>query len=140
MPESDPLAQEKPPSSASVFIKHRPDYDISTQTGSIKALVVNSIEGLPYDKVTVVAFPASEVLTQPQAPASSYAPQAREELSELAIGGTAVGTGINTHPKFGGLVAKRLSAGMTRLRATGQAWPGVRPASQRSAASAITWA
>ena len=51
--QSDPLAEDKPPSSASVFIKHRPDYDISSQTGSIKALVVNSIEGLPYDKVTV---------------------------------------------------------------------------------------
>ena len=34
---------------------------------------------------------------------------AKQELSELAIGGTAVGTGINTHPKFGGLVAKKLS-------------------------------
>jgi len=30
-------------------------------------------------------------------------------LSELAIGGTAVGTGINTHPDFGKLMAKRLS-------------------------------
>jgi fumarate hydratase class II len=28
----------------------------------------------------------------------------------LPIGGTAVGTGINTHPEFGGLVAARLSA------------------------------
>ena len=34
---------------------------------------------------------------------------AKEELSELAIGGTAVGTGINTHPRFAGLVVKRLS-------------------------------
>jgi fumarate hydratase class II len=42
---------------------------------------------------------------------------ARAELSELAIGGTAVGTGINTHPKFGGLVAKKLSAASkTKLR------------------------
>ncbi|HEY7534664.1 MAG TPA: class II fumarate hydratase [Thermodesulfobacteriota bacterium] len=30
-------------------------------------------------------------------------------LSELAIGGTAVGTGINTHPNFAGLVVKKLS-------------------------------
>ncbi|GBE01282.1 MAG TPA: class II fumarate hydratase [Nitrospirae bacterium] len=30
-------------------------------------------------------------------------------LSELAIGGTAVGTGINTHPEFGRAVAGRLS-------------------------------
>ncbi|MEQ9619572.1 MAG: class II fumarate hydratase [Deltaproteobacteria bacterium] len=33
---------------------------------------------------------------------------AREELSELAIGGTAVGTGINTHPRFARLVVRRL--------------------------------
>ncbi|MDF2713201.1 MAG: fumarate hydratase [Paenibacillus sp.] len=31
-----------------------------------------------------------------------------ESLRELAIGGTAVGTGINAHPKFGGLVAEEL--------------------------------
>jgi fumarate hydratase, class II len=30
-------------------------------------------------------------------------------LSELAIGGTAVGTGINTHPEFSGLVTKNLT-------------------------------
>jgi fumarate hydratase class II len=30
-------------------------------------------------------------------------------LSELAIGGTAVGTGLNTHPQFGALVAAELS-------------------------------
>jgi fumarate hydratase class II len=34
---------------------------------------------------------------------------AKGELSELAIGGTAVGTGINTHPRFGRLMARRLS-------------------------------
>lgn len=34
---------------------------------------------------------------------------ASENLSELAIGGTAVGTGINTHKKFGGKVARRIS-------------------------------
>ncbi len=30
-------------------------------------------------------------------------------LSELAIGGTAVGTGLNTHPKFGALMATHIS-------------------------------
>lgn len=40
---------------------------------------------------------------------------AKEELYELAIGGTAVGTGINTHPRFAGLVAKRLSK-MTKAK------------------------
>ncbi|MGC8489842.1 MAG: class II fumarate hydratase [Clostridia bacterium] len=32
-----------------------------------------------------------------------------EDLRELAIGGTAVGTGINTHPEFGARMAERLS-------------------------------
>ncbi len=39
----------------------------------------------------------------------------KEELCELAIGGTAVGTGINTHPRFAKLVARRLSK-MTRAK------------------------
>jgi fumarate hydratase class II len=33
----------------------------------------------------------------------------KNHLSELPIGGTAVGTGINTHPEFGKLVAKNLT-------------------------------
>lgn len=36
--------------------------------------------------------------------------EALPHLSELAIGGTAVGTGLNTRPEFGGLVAKKLEA------------------------------
>ncbi len=39
---------------------------------------------------------------------------ALEELTEIALGGTAVGTGINTHPEFAGRAAKRL-AEMTGL-------------------------
>tara|TARA_R110002072_G_scaffold42064_21_gene118883 strand:+ start:151276 stop:152745 length:1470 start_codon:yes stop_codon:yes gene_type:complete len=35
--------------------------------------------------------------------------RALHTLGELAIGGTAVGTGINTHPKFSGLVAAHLT-------------------------------
>src|SRR5262249_41126391 len=35
--------------------------------------------------------------------------QASEGLLELAIGGTAIGTGLNTHPEFGKRVAKRLA-------------------------------
>ncbi len=34
---------------------------------------------------------------------------AQSELSEVALGGTAVGTGINTHPEFAHLVCQRLS-------------------------------
>src|SRR6185295_4135143 len=34
---------------------------------------------------------------------------ASAELSEVALGGTAVGTGINTHPEFAGRVCRRIS-------------------------------
>jgi fumarate hydratase class II len=39
----------------------------------------------------------------------AHVAQALPHLSELAIGGTAVGTGLNTHPDFGARVAARLS-------------------------------
>ncbi len=35
--------------------------------------------------------------------------KAREDLAEVALGGTAVGTGVNTHPEFAGRVTGRLS-------------------------------
>jgi fumarate hydratase, class II len=35
--------------------------------------------------------------------------RAREDLAEVALGGTAVGTGVNTHPEFAQKVADRLS-------------------------------
>lgn len=34
---------------------------------------------------------------------------AKEHLRELALGGTAVGTGLNTHPQFGKMVAEEIS-------------------------------
>lgn len=58
VPERDPLADKAAPSSASVFIKHRPAVDLSGRLGQIKALVVNALPGLPYDNVTVALFPA----------------------------------------------------------------------------------
>ncbi|MBA3388493.1 MAG: class II fumarate hydratase [Rubrobacter sp.] len=36
--------------------------------------------------------------------------KAREDLAEVALGGTAVGTGVNTHPEFASKVCERLSA------------------------------
>jgi type III secretion protein J len=56
IPERQPLSEEKPLSSASVFIKHKPGSQIVNKAASIKALVVNSVEGLPYENVTVTFF------------------------------------------------------------------------------------
>jgi len=46
------------PSSASVFIKYHPAYDLESMKSEIKLIVEKSIEGLTYDKVSVVMVPA----------------------------------------------------------------------------------
>lgn len=58
LPEKDPLADKLPPSAASVFVKHRAGVDLNSHQARIKALVVNAIQGLAYENVTVVFFPA----------------------------------------------------------------------------------
>ena len=61
LPKDDPLVDKQKPSSASVFIKHRRGIDLSSRESQIKALVVNSIEGLPYENITVALFPSEPV-------------------------------------------------------------------------------
>lgn len=58
-PEQDRLGKKQKPSSASVFIKHHKGVDLAGQESQIKSLIVNSIEGLPYENVTVVFFAAA---------------------------------------------------------------------------------
>jgi type III secretion protein J len=60
VPERDPLSDRPQSASASVMVKHRPGVDMSQHIGQIKALVVNSVEGLSYDRVTVSLFAAQD--------------------------------------------------------------------------------
>ena len=62
IPEQRALSDEIEPSSAAVFVKYKPGSAVAEQAAQIKALVVNSIEGLPYDNVTVTFFPASAIV------------------------------------------------------------------------------
>lgn len=88
VPERNPLADKLQPAAAAVFIKHRPDKDLAPQVAQIKALVVNSIEGLPYDNVTVALFPA-ESLPGPGKPATTAS---RRNVMEVPLmAGTAAG-------------------------------------------------
>ena len=66
LPDNDPLSEYFQPSSASVFVKHLPLFDIQSHIHQIKQLVVNSVEGLTYEKVTVVPFAGSVVKVEPQ--------------------------------------------------------------------------
>lgn len=56
VPAQDDFSDEIQPASASVFVKHRDSVDLSGSVAQIKALVVNGIENLPYENVTVALF------------------------------------------------------------------------------------
>ncbi len=93
VPERNPLVDKPQPAAAAVFIKHRPDKNLAAQTAQIKALVVNSIEGLAYDNVTVALFPAEGLSGEPTAtptpPASQTEARAAGLLVPLLAGGGA---------------------------------------------------
>ncbi|WP_230425768.1 type III secretion system inner membrane ring lipoprotein SctJ [Spartinivicinus ruber] len=61
LPETKQRKNEKvTPSSVAVFIKHHAEVDLSAYIPQIKLLVNNSIEGLDYDKISVVLFPSTQ--------------------------------------------------------------------------------
>lgn len=66
LPESNEGVGKKPsPASASVFIKHAADIQLDTYIPQIKQLVNNSIEGLAYDRISVVLVPSADVRQSP---------------------------------------------------------------------------
>lgn len=58
LPNNDLLNRDPTPSSASVFVRYDQNSSVATLTPQIKQLVANSVEGLSYDKVSVVLVPA----------------------------------------------------------------------------------
>jgi len=93
VPERNPLVDKAQPAAAAVFIKHRPDRDLTSQVTQIKALVVNSIEGLSYDNVTVALFPAEGMPVEPHksAPAAQQPDAAQASLAAPLMAGSGVG-------------------------------------------------
>lgn len=62
LPGGDPLTDKLTPASASIFIKHTPDANLTMLAPTIKDLVCASIEGLTYDKVSLTFVPATKML------------------------------------------------------------------------------
>ena len=54
LPQKEALSDTRQPASASVFVKYRPGYDLSTKTGQIKTLVQNSVADLTPDNISVM--------------------------------------------------------------------------------------
>lgn len=61
LPEKAELGEEVKPSSAAIFIKHRPEFDIEFLIPQIKRLVSNAIEGVEYANVSVALVPARDL-------------------------------------------------------------------------------
>ncbi len=81
LPNNDLLNRDPTPSSASVFVRYDATSVVDRLVPQIKQLVANSVEGLSYDKVSVVMVPA--VLP---APSPQPAPAAISQDGELAAG------------------------------------------------------
>jgi type III secretion protein J len=58
IPANDPLSDKIRPSSAAVFIKHRPDVDLRLLAPAVKEMVAHSIEGLTHEQVSLSLFEA----------------------------------------------------------------------------------
>ncbi len=58
LPGNDPYAKQKKAASAAVFLKHHPLASLDESIISVKELVMNSVEGLDLEKVSVVLIPA----------------------------------------------------------------------------------
>jgi type III secretion protein J len=61
LPENDPLSDSLKPSSASVFVKYLPTSSVRQNVTQIKQLVLNGVEGLTMEKVSVVTVPGTMV-------------------------------------------------------------------------------
>jgi type III secretion protein J len=61
LPDNDILKREPTPSSASVFVRYDDSSRIPGLVPQIKMLVANSVQGLSYDKVSVVLVPVAHI-------------------------------------------------------------------------------
>ena len=85
LPNNDPFAKNAQPSSAAVAIRHRSDSDLEDHIPEIKNLVMNAIEGVDYDKITVTLF---KVIVAPKddiAGPSASSPKISDDMMRILV-------------------------------------------------------
>lgn len=83
VPANDPLADKLRPSSAAVFIKHRPDTDLRLLGPAVKDMVAHSIEGLTHEQVSLSLFEARRA--PPAAEPAPTAPGPQPLLTQRVV-------------------------------------------------------
>jgi type III secretion protein J len=83
VPANDPLADKLRPSSAAVFVKHRPDTDLRLLGPAVKDMVAHSIEGLTHEQVSLSLFEARRA--PPAADPTAAAPGPQPLLSQRVV-------------------------------------------------------
>ncbi|MCX2561150.1 type III secretion inner membrane ring lipoprotein SctJ [Acetobacter farinalis] len=111
LPNNDLLNREPTPSSASVFVRYREQSAAQHLVPQIKQLVADSVEGLSYDRVSVVMVPVAEK-DVPVLPTSPGSPLLWEILGVLPALVIVLGAGI--------LVNRRWPDLFDRLRLRGR--------------------
>ncbi|UXH78284.1 type III secretion system inner membrane ring lipoprotein SctJ [Roseateles amylovorans] len=102
LPNNDPMATTVKPSSASVFVKYRPEIDVPMLAPSIKSMVARSVEGLTYENVTVTLVPGAmlPVASAPVPVDAWWAWLAGGVLALLALVGGAFGLVVWKKPAW----------------------------------------
>jgi type III secretion protein J len=88
LPKNDLLRQDATPSSASVFIRHDSRAPLKSLLPHVKMLVANSIEGLSYEKVSVVLVPVERPSIEPAAPGTVGAATQAGLMAPRTAGGS----------------------------------------------------
>ncbi len=86
LPNNDLLNRDPTPSSASVFVRYDSRSTVDRLVPQIKQLVANSVEGLSYDKVSVVLVPAAAASPIPEhAPAADASAGVDSRIGVFAV-------------------------------------------------------
>ena len=106
LPDNDLLQRDPTPSSASVFVRYDESSRVASLVSQVKMLVANSVQGLTYDKVSVVLVPVPHVETPVRPPAAASAAWLPPALIGLGVIAGLCGVLIVFRRRLAGLVAR----------------------------------